>query len=505
MSREMLINVTQGEECRVAVLKDGALEELYMEREDDNSCVNNIYLGKVINVESSIQAAFVDYGEKRHGFLHISDIHPRYYVNEGAKEKIGKRTGLKKRPPIRKCIKPGQKIVVQVIKEGVGTKGPAVTTYLSLPGKYLVLMPWMNKVGVSQRIENEESRKRLKGIISELEGPEDAGFIIRTAGELANKRDIQMDLKYLTRLWESIKKRMNKRQPPAELYRESDLAIRAVRDVFNTTVKRVVCDSETVTNKIKDFFEITQPRYKKRISFYNSSEPLFHKYWIEEAVNKVKQRKVELRGGGTIVIEQTEALVAIDVNSARAKKFKDIEQTALQTNIEAAKEIARQLRLRDMGGIIVCDFIDMEKAPNRRRVEKEFRDAVKPDRAKYRILRMSQFCLVEMTRQRMRPSLERSLFRECPLCGGSGLIKCAESVAVEILREVQIALANKRTVKVLVETSAEIAEHLLNSKRAVICEAECESEKGIEIRQRPEMKGEEFTVSCLDERGRMVL
>ena len=505
MSIEMLINVAQGEECRVAVLQDGSLEELYMEREDSHSSVNNIYMGKIVNIESSIQAAFVDYGEERHGFLHVSDIHPRCYSTDEAKEKIGRRTGVRQRPPIQKCIKRGQKIVVQVVKEGVGTKGPAVTTYVSLPGKYLVLMPWMDKVGVSQKIDNEESRDRLKKIISELEKPEDAGFIIRTAGENATKRDIEADLKYLTLLWGSIKKRMQNKTTPSEIYRESDLAIRAVRDVFNSSVTRIVCDSDVVSERIRDYFAITQPRYKKRVSYYNSPEPLFHKYWIEDAVSKIKLRKVELKSGGSIVIEQTEALVSIDVNSGKSRKFRDIEDTAFQTNLEAAKEIARQLRLRDLGGIIVCDFIDMESAVNRKNVEKALREEMKPDRAKCRMLKMSQFCLIEMTRQRMRPSLERSLFCCCPVCNGSGLVKCAESVAIEILREMQISLANNRCNRVVVNCSIDVAEYLLNNKRNCISKAENDSEKIIEIKYSAEMKGEEFIISCLDERGRVVI
>ncbi|MGE4286821.1 MAG: ribonuclease E/G [Phycisphaerae bacterium] len=500
---EMLINVAQGEECRVAVLQDGQLEELYMEREDTHSAVNNIYVGKVVNIESGIQAAFIDYGEPRHGFLHVSDIHPRCYSDE-AKESIGRRNS-RQRPPIQRCIKRGQRVVVQVIKEGIGTKGPAVTTYISLPGKYLVLMPWMDKVGVSQKIENEESRTRLKGIIAEIDKPDDAGFIVRTAGEFATKAEIEADLKYLMKLWTAIKKRMDKKQSVMELYRESDLAIRAVRDVFNSTVTRIVCDSESVAERIKEFFEITQPRYAKRVAFYNSPEPLFHKYWIEDAVSKIKERRVELRGGGSIVMEQTEALVAIDVNSGKNRKFRDIEDTALQTNLEAAKEIARQLRLRDLGGIVVCDFIDMEIAANRRKVEAALKEAMKTDRAKLRILRMNQFCLIEMTRQRMRPSLERSIFTTCPVCSGSGLIKCPESIAIEILREVQTTLSNERCKKVLVNTSMEVAQYLLNNKRNCLTKAEEDSEKRVEVQCKTDMKGEEFTVLCLDERERVVL
>jgi len=504
MSKEMLINVAQRDECRVAVVDKGVLEELYMERVSCESHVNNIYIGVVVGIESGIQAAFVDFGAPRHGFLHISDIHPRYYMRNNYTEKVGQRKALRERPPIQHCIKRGQKIIVQVRKEGIGTKGPALSTYISLPGKYVVLMPWLNKVGVSQKIEDEEQRDRLRDLIKDIEKPKDAGFIVRTAGEKATKKDIEDDLEYLVRLWNSILLKQTKNEAPCELYQETNLAFRAIRDIFNSSIRRIICDSEEVSLKIRDLMDAVQPRYKRRISYYDGVEPLFHKYGIEPEVERINESRVMLKSGGSIVIEQTEALVAIDVNSGKMRQYGDIEKTAFKTNMEAAIEIARQLRLRDLGGIIVCDFIDMENADNRREVEKTFRDAVKPDRAKYRILKMSGFCLIEMTRQRMRPSLERSVFQVCPKCCGSGLVKSYESIAIQILRLLQIELAKEEAKEIHIVCPIQVSDYLLNNKRMELAQAESEHEKSITVKADNTMTVEDFVITSYDERGRAV-
>ncbi len=504
MSKEMLINAAQQDECRVAVVDDGVLEELYMERVSCESHVNNIYVGVVVGIESGIQAAFVDFGMPRHGFLHISDIHPRYYTKTNSNEKIGQRKGQRERPPIQSCIKRGQKIIVQVRKEGIGTKGPALTTYISLPGKYVVLMPWLSKVGVSQKIEDDDQRQRLKEMLKGIEKPKDAGYIIRTAGEKATKKDIEYDLAYLCRLWSSILQKQKSSSAPKELYQETNLALRAIRDIFNSSIRRIICDSEDISKKIYDLMSAVQPRYKRRISYYDGVEPLFYKYGIEPEVEKINDSRVMLKGGGSIVIEQTEALVAIDVNSGKMRRYGDIEKTALNTNIEAAKEIARQLRLRDLGGIIVCDFIDMERQDGRREVEKVFREAVKPDRAKYRILKMNGFCLVEMTRQRMRPSLERSVFQTCPQCGGTGIVKSYESIAIQILRLLQIELAKENVKDINITAPVEVADYLLNSKRIELATSESEYEKSIKVIADKSMTGESFAITSYDERARVV-
>ncbi|MHC4215063.1 MAG: Rne/Rng family ribonuclease [Planctomycetota bacterium] len=352
MAKEMLINVAESEECRVAIVEKGSLEELYVERASFSSHVGNIYKGKVVNIEAGIQAAFVDFGIGRNGFLHISDLHHRYFKKSTAKEleKLGRRKALKDRPPIQNCLRKGDELVVQVTKEGIKTKGPTLSSYLSLPGKFLVMMPWMRRHGVSHKIEDEDERKRLRQILDDCKPPKGQGFIIRTAGQGASKRDIQNDLKYLNRLWTAIEKRIDKEKAPAELYQESNLVIRTLRDVFNSGIREIICDSENVVRKIKDFLSIASPRLRRKVTFYDQKIPIFHKYKIEEEIAKIQSRSVGLKAGGSIVLEQTEALVAIDVNSGKYRKAQNAEQTAYKINIDAAREIARQLRLRDLGG-----------------------------------------------------------------------------------------------------------------------------------------------------------
>jgi ribonuclease E len=327
MPREMLINVAETEECRVAVVENGSLEELYVERPSLSSRVGNIYKAKIVNIEAGIQAAFVDFGIGRNGFLHISDLHHRHFPRRAAKrtEKVGRRESLRQRPPIQNCLHKGDEIVVQVTKEGLKTKGPTLSTYLALPGKYLVMMPWMHKHGVSHKIEDDEERKRLRRILQECALPKGHGFIVRTAGRGCSKRDIQNDLRYLRRLWAAIKKRMDSEKAPGELYQESNLVIRAIRDVFNSEISEVICDSESVVRKITDFLSIATPRLKRTVTYYDGRIPLF--------------------SGGSLVIEQTEALVSIDVNSGRYRRNQTAERTAYETNMEAAVEMQSTARM----------------------------------------------------------------------------------------------------------------------------------------------------------------
>ena len=506
MAREILINVAESEECRVAVVENGYLEELYVERASLSSHVGNVYKGKVANIESGIQAAFIDFGIGRNGFLHISDLHPRYFAGAagGRADSIGRRKSLKERPPIQNCIHKGQELVIQVTKEGVKTKGPTLSTYLALPGKYLVMMPWMQKHGVSHKIEDEDERKRLRQILAQSKPPKGMGFIIRTAGQGCSKRDIQNDLKYLKRLWTAIENRIDTERAPGELYQESDLVIRTLRDVFNSKVSKIICDSESVVRKIKDFLAIATPRLKRRATYYDSKVPLFHKYRIEAEIDKVQSRTVELKGGGSIVIEQTEALVSIDVNSGRHRKGKSAEQTAYETNMEAAPEIARQLRLRDMGGLIICDFIDMRSEKHRRDVERVFRTAAKTDRARSRILRMSRFGVLEMTRQRIRPSLQSSTYLACPHCAGMGFVKSHESLAIEIIRLLNLSASTKQIKRIELFVSPEVADYLQNVKRAVIAQIEQLSDKRVTIHSAPDYTGEKHDLVCTNERGTVV-
>jgi ribonuclease E len=487
----MLINVSEGEECRVAVVEKGSLEELYIERFSLASHVGSIYKGKIINVEAGIQAAFIDFGAEKNGFLHISDVHPRYFGKKNDEETIGRRKALAQRPPIQKCLKKGQEIVVQVTKEGLNTKGPTLTTYISLPGKYLVLMPWMTKVGISQKIEDEDERKKLREAIDGISLPANVGLIVRTAAQLANKRELQNDINYLKRLWKVISKRIDSVKTPAEIYQESDLAIRTVRDIFDSSISKILCDNEQITKKIRDFLSIVQPRLKRRATYYDGKSPLF-------------PSRVELKSGGSLVIEQTEALVAIDVNSGRYRKQTNAEQTAFKINLEAAKEIVRQLKLRDMGGLIICDFIDMRDNRNKREIEKEFRDALKSDRARSRALRMSAFGLIELTRQRMRPSLQSSTYLKCPHCNGVGVVKSFESQSIEILRSVRVAASKKEIHRIELTAASDVASYLLNQRRSVLMQIETDLEKKIRVYADVTGHSAQPKIVCYDERGSIV-
>jgi ribonuclease E len=505
MAKEMLINVAESEEARVAVVENGTLEELCVERVSIGSQVGNIYKGRVVNVESGIQAAFVDIGVGRNGFLHISDLHPRHFPGAGTdhSEVIGKRRSLDDRPAIQNCLHKGQEIAVQVTKDGIKTKGPTLSTYLALPGKYLVMMPWMRKHGVSHKIEDEDERRRLRQVFEQSNPPKGQGFIIRTAGQGASKRDIQNDLRYLTRLWRAIERRTESEKTPSELYQESDLVIRAMRDIFNTTIGKIICDSETMVRKIRDFLSIVTPRLRSRVAYYDGKVPLFHKYRIEEEIARIQSRRVELKSGGSIVIEQTEALVSIDVNSGRSGKQKDAEDTIYESNMEAAREITRQLRLRDLGGLIICDFIDMRNSKHRKEVERSFRTAVRADRAHTKILPMSRFGVIEMTRQRMRPSLQSSTCLACPYCAGTGLVKSHESMAIEIIRLLNLAASREHIKRIELSVSPEVAEYLQNEKRSAIAQIEQLSDKRVIIHSSPQYTGEKHDLTYYNEQGSM--
>jgi len=505
MSEEMLINISEGEESRIAVVCDNVLEELYIERSGTASLVGNMYKAKVVNVEPAIQAAFIDFGVVKNGFLHLSDLHPRHYSGqkEGG-ENIGRRKSVTSRPLIQKCLKRGQDIIVQVIKEGINTKGPTLTSYLSLPGKYMVLMPWMNSIGVSQKIEDEETRKRLRDMAADLKLPPNAGVIIRTAAINATKRELQNDLSYLTRLWGAISKRIEREKAPAELYRESDLVLRTVRDIFDSQISKIICDSETVSRQIRDFISIVQPRLRNRVSYYDGKAPLFHKYNIEKEIEKIQTSRVDLKCGGSLVIEQTEAMVAIDVNSGKYRKPDNAEQTALKINLEAAREIIRQLKLRDLGGLIICDFIDMRDNRNKHAVEKAFREVLKTDRARTRALRMSSFGLIELTRQRLRPSLQSSTTHRCPHCRGTGTIKSPDAQATEILRNIRMALSRDEISRVEATVAAPVAEFLLNRRRAILASLEQESGKRVQVHADSIAPSYSCQIVCFDERGSVV-
>jgi ribonuclease E len=506
MAREMLVNVSESEECRIAVVEAGVLEELYMERSSLARLGGNIYKGKVVNVEPGIQAAFIDFGIGKNGFLHVSDLHPKYFSSrkQESSEHIGRRKALRERPPIQDCLRRGTEIVVQVIKEGVRTKGPTLSTYVSLPGKYLVMMPWMSKMGISQKIEDDEVRAQMKQVADQIELPKGFGFIMRTAAQGCSKKVIQEDLNYLVRLWHAIEKRMNGVPAPCELYQESDLVIRTLRDIFSSSITRILCDSEVVCQRVSDFLAIAGRRFGNRVQYYEGKTPLFHQYKIEQEIDKIQSKRVELKSGGFIVIESTEALVAIDVNSGRYREEKNAEETAFNINCEAAKEIARQLRLRDLGGLIVCDFIDMRHDKHRREVERIFRTEMKNDRARSKIVKISPFGIIEMTRQRMRPSLQSSTYLECPYCHGTGFVKTQESVALEAIRMLNLAAAQESVKRIELVVAPNVEAHLQNEKRTAIAHIEQKSDKHITIKAGEVQQGHGVHMICYDERGMVV-
>lgn len=698
MKKEMLINVLQPEECRIAIVEDGILEELYVERTSHESYVGNIYKGRIVNIEPSIQAAFVDFGVGRNGFLHVSDVDPQYYRNregkngsrgdqlpdilnlpdvkpiqdedvsaedeevsrspahgttearedpeqpssfsgtsapsdesrqpsfadeaaetygdegppptlptsfrrttdpeprrpaecrktptdsrsntrrEGTREGVepvsegdspqslavtegsneltserspepvaqdsvspseevddradvmeahaeveasetvprlargrqrGRRSGsrmanARTKPPIQDIFRRGQEVLVQVIKEGIGTKGPTLSTYISIPGRYLVLMPGLNRIGVSRKIVDEEQRRKLREILSELQPPKGLGFIIRTAGLDRTKKELQRDLAYLTRLWKVVVRRIKKLRAPASIYQESDMITRTIRDVFTSEIETIWVDEPRAYEHAKEFLQIVMPRYANRIKLYTDSEPLFHRYGIEEEIQRIHQRRVPLPNGGSLVIDQTEALVAIDVNSGNFRADNNAEETAYRINLQAAKEIARQLRLRDLGGVIVNDFIDMREERHRRDVERALREAVKRDRARTKILKISAFGIIEMTRQRIRPSLKRSVFEDCPACNGTGQVKTVESMSIEVMRMLQLAGHRNDIARVQIRVAEPVAHYLLNKKRREIAQLEENGKMSVTIIGGSSLYPETLEILCHDSNGNEV-
>ena len=536
----MLINVAQPEECRIAIVEDGVLEELYVERAGQDNYVGNIYKAVVVNIEPSIQAAFLDFGVGRNGFLHVSDLESQYFrqggydpnkalgpagarrpprpggesavgdeFDEGAEPepqrprnaRFGGRPRFK--PPIQEILRRGDEVLVQVIKEGIGTKGPTLSTYISIPGRYLVLMPALGRVGVSRKIEDELTRRRLRDIMLELNPPKGVGFIVRTAGSDRSKRELSRDMAYLLRLWKVIARRIKKLSGPGVIYEESDMIIRTIRDIVTADVDAIYIDEPTAHERAKEFLQLVMPRYVHRLQLFEGKEPLFRKYNLDEEIAKIHRRRVPLKAGGSIVIDQTEALVAIDVNSG-SFRADDAEETAYQMNILAANEIARQIRLRDLGGVIVNDFIDMRKEKHRRGVERAVRDAVKRDRARTKILRTSPFGLIEMTRQRIRTNPKRSAYTECPSCGGSGVVKTSESMAIEVVRLLILAAQRPAVAQVTVTVAEDVADYLNNRKRHELARLEEEGKMTVQVIGAEAVAPEHLVVECRDGENREV-
>ncbi len=478
----MVVNDVPGEECRIAILQDGHLEELYAERVASASSVGNIYKGRVTNVESAIQAAFVDFGHAQRGFLHISDLHPMYFPGGGKTEKVGRKTARRDRPLMQNCLQRGQEIVVQVLKEGIGTKGPTLTSYLSIPGRMMVMMPNMDRVGVTRKVEDDDQRRSMRDVLDKLDLPDNFGFILRTAGMGRTKLELKRDVAYLTRLWKVMEKRNEKVGAPCELYTESDLLIRTIRDVLRPSIKAVVVDSDSALERCNAFLRVIAPRSAPQVIRYRRGLPIFHAFNIERQIDVIHQREVHLPSGGRLVIDQTEALVAIDVNSGRSRSAKDSETNAFNTNMEAADEICRQLRLRDLGGLVINDLIDMRHQRHRRQVEDRFTQNLERDRARTTTLKISEFGILEMTRQRMRPSMRMSHFIECPGCAGQGEIQAPDSVATDVVRQVGYLLQHRDVARVEVVVSSKVASVLLSTRRRHLTILEEQTEKQVDVR-----------------------
>ena len=523
MKKEMLINASQNEECRIAIVEEGRLEELYVERASQDNYVGNIYKGKVVNLEPSIQAAFVDFGVGRNGFLHISDVEPSYYRQGGydpdelrRKEREEERNNPRFqrrsrsngrpriKPPIQDLFQRGDEVLVQVIKEGIGNKGPTLSTYISIPGRYLVLMPALGRVGVSRKIEDEDERHRLKDILYDMNPPKGLGFIVRTAGQGRSQKELSRDLAYLLRLWKVIARRVQKQEAPVDIYEESDMIIRTIRDIVSTDIDSILIDREDAYERAREFLKIVMPRQANCLQLYTGKDPLFHKYKLEQEIAQIHRREVQLPNGGSIVIDQTEALVAIDVNSGSFRTDESADETAYRLNVAAAKEISRQLRLRDLGGVIVNDFIDMRREKHRRGVERALRDAMKRDRARTKILRTSPFGLVEMTRQRIKPGIKRSLYSDCPCCGGRGVVKTAESMALEVIRVIMLAAQQPKIAEVKVRVNEDVATFLNNQKRKELAELESEGDLEIKISGSENVYPEHLELDCTDKNGNRI-
>jgi ribonuclease E len=531
MKKEMIINVAQPEECRVAVIEDGQLEELYVERASQGNCVGNIYKGKVVNLEPGIQAAFVDFGIGRNGFLHISDVEPQYYrqggfdPNKPIDQQNGKKQDKKQqdshrkgrgpqrdynggrprvKPLMQDIFKKGDEVLVQVIKEGIGNKGPTLSTYLSIPGRYLVLMPSLGRVGVSRKIEDDKARRKLRDILLDLEPPKGLGFIVRTAGLGKKSADLERDLAYLIRLWKAIVRRVEKTQTPVDIYEESDIIIRTMRDTVNSDMDALYIDEKDAYERARTFLEMTMPNFVDRLHLYDGKQPIFHKYQLDQEIGRIYKREVKLKEGGSIVIDPTEALVAIDVNSGNFRTDGNAEVSAYKMNLNAAREIARQLRLRDLGGVIVNDFIDMRQEKHRRGVERALRDAMDRDRARTKIMRTSPFGLIEMTRQRIRPSLKRSVYDDCPCCSGRGIVKTAESMAIEVVRKLMMASRKDEITRVTVRVHEGVSAYLNNKKRREIMALEEVGDMVIQVLSIEGLFPEHLELDCRNGKGKQV-
>ena len=487
---KLLINAEEPEECRIALIEDGRLESFHVTTVDREPTRNNIYKGRVVSVEANLQAAFVDIGTGRNGFLPFNEIHPEYYredVNERIRTAIAQQQWKKLK--IEDVIQKGQEVLVQVVKEVTGNKGANMTTYLSLPGRCLVLMPGSDSAGISRKIVGEERRASLREIMSEFEIPEGIGYIIRTASAEITRAVLEKDLQNLLTLWEEIKHRGQTMEAPALIYEEQDTVIRFLRDHFFQEIKEITVDTEESLNNVNAFIDqLPEKQRQVRVKLHRGAKPLFNQFNIEEQIESIFKPQVILPSGGSIVINPTEALVAIDVNSGRTSKNADFDETIFLANMEAAAELARQLRLRDLGGLIVVDFIDMRNKKHIREVERQVKISMKRDKAKVDISKISRFGLMQISRQKMGAPIEKGSYRTCDHCQGRGVVRSIETLALYYLRRIQTGVSRKKVARVDCRLPLDVAQYLLNKKRAELIELESRHSARIDIIPRVEMK-----------------
>lgn len=466
MESKILINAVDTDECRIAKIKDNKLQEFHLESATREITQGNIYKAVITRVEPSLQAVFVEYGGNRHGFLQKQEIHSDYFLTD-------------ERSKLTDLVSVDQELIVQITKDPIMKKGAMLTTNISLPGRYVVLMPGSANCGVSRQISSDRERARLNSIIEKLDLPDGFGVIVRTAGEHATKTQLSKDITYLMRLWKEINKKATVENVPSLLYKERNLAVRTIRDYFSPDVTEILIDNVDIYREIKAFLNVISPKQIDTVKLHKGAKPIFTKYQLEHQIASVFENKVSLKSGGSIVIEQTEALVAIDVNSGKATSKKDIEHTALQTNLDAAEEISRQLRLRDMGGLIVIDFIDMREAKHRAQIENQLKAHLKEDKARTKVGKISKFGLMEMSRQRIHPSIQFGSFTTCKHCKGKGIILSVETLGLGFLRKLSLDTLKDDVSSITGKVPLDVADYLLNKKRGELLELEIR--RGISI------------------------
>ena len=498
MQKEIFINIAQHEK-RVAILENKRMEEFYVERPDYINLVGNIYKGRVESVLPGMGAAFVDLGLEKNGFLYVTDVVTgissyEKLLEEGADVEMEKVEPKKPLPSITELLKKGDEVVVQVVKEPIGTKGARLTTHISIPGRFLVLMPFDNHIGLSKRIESRQERDRIRKIIEELKLPKDIGFIIRTAAQGASQKDFFRESRYLLSLWQHIKARAKRTRPPQLIHQEYDLVLRVARDIFTEDVSKLEVDSRSDFKRISHFLRILAPHLRPRLKLHGERSPLFEKFDIEKQVSKIYDRIVQLKSGGYLIFDQTESLVAIDVNSGKFVGKRNLEDTAFKTNVEAAEEVPRQLKLRDLGGIIIIDFIDMEYADHRRTVFKTLERHLESDKAKTKILNISSIGLVEMTRQRMRKSIEGKSYQKCPYCNGRGIVKSVPTISLELMRKLEQFLVETKSRDIFVSLHPEVAYHVSAPERSMVKPLERRFRKNIRVIEDPNLHIEDIKI-----------